>query len=483
MYSTDNELNQLIKQLGQGKTDSVAYDTAWIARLHARYPSTGSARTIRWLLDRQHSDGSWGSDVSHYHDHLTCTLAAILGLAENDRASYQQSIENGLSYLQNNAGKLVNDRNDTIAFRGVSNLLLEDARTIGLQVPDQIPYKNDSSGKLQFLKQHPEQWPTHPIVHSLECFRVGLPAVTNCLAKNGLIGASPAASAAVLLNSEQSEPAILAALEKLQQTDGGYPTLSTIDLFEIVWSIDMLKNSGQLNHEQRQALKIPLDYVWQHWTTTQGLGASSQLACTDLDDTAAAYGVLNWAGYPVNLDVFEHYEKNDHFETFPNETDPSLSAHLRLLAVLKIQPPSARRSRWIAKILTFLHEYTSEWTDKWHASPLYLWTLAATILHNLDEPLADRHLQAILNNQNADGGWGYYQSSSEETAYALQALNQRMNCPTDIREAGYRYLDEHHSDQPPALWIGKCLYHPPLVVQAAIWAARPLALYNEQKTT
>ena len=93
----------------------------------------------------------------------------------------------------------------------------------------------------------------------------------------------------------------------------------------------------------------------------------------------------------------------------------------------------------------------------------------------------------LKTRQNADGSWGFYgQPTPEETAYGLLALltnreldeHDRVRCQAaaDFLEAAVR----NNVPNPP-LWIDKCLYIPPLVVNAAIEAA--LTAWNLRNNT
>jgi hypothetical protein len=97
--------------------------------------------------------------------------------------------------------------------------------------------------------------------------------------------------------------------------------------------------------------------------------------------------------------------------------------------------------------------------------------------HGRLRQLVDRSRQWLRQSQNADGSWGFYgQPTPEETAYGLLALlasrelderdGDRCQAAATFLEAAVR----NHAPNPP-LWIDKCLYIPPLVVNAAIEAA------------
>jgi halimadienyl-diphosphate synthase len=72
-----------------------------------------------------------------------------------------------------------------------------------------------------------------------------------------------------------------------------------------------------------------------------------------------------------------------------------------------------------------------------------------------------------------------YLPTAEETAYAMQALwfwNEHVaKVPKSALKHGARWLGEHLDDPYPPLWIGKCLYHPSLVIRSAVISALALA--------
>lgn len=473
------ELPEFLSKLGKGEMHSVAYDTSWLARLSLKYPNQGFDDAYDWLLRAQRFDGSWGADVNHYHDRMVCTLSCVIALRLAGDASHDKRISKALNYIWHNIDRLYTDTNDTINFRGIASLLFSEAADLGLDVPQNVYFKHDKSGaKLSRLRSRPELWQRHPIAFSLECFNPTLADAESIIAANGSVGASPAASAAVLINSDTPNSRILDFLQESIQADGGIANNVPIDLFEIIWSLNVLRQANAIQPDD-PAVKRCLDHIYQQWHPEYGLGHSSSFAAPDLDDASTAFAVLNWAGYPVSPQAFSYYEEADHFRCFADESDPSLSAHIRLLAALKMCPDYPETLRWIEKILGFLAEHAKAnraWTDKWHSSPFYLRSIAVSALHKLDNGLAAEHLRWILKTQHEDGGWGYFQrSTSEETAYALHALLY-WHChvaavDTASIEQGVRYLLRHLDARKTPLWIGKCLYTPPQVVQAAILSA------------
>ncbi|HEV7216648.1 MAG TPA: hypothetical protein VGP33_16195, partial [Chloroflexota bacterium] len=79
-----------------------AYDTAWLASVPAerRKNSAYFPSALQWLVDHQHSDGSWGGSLRYEHDRLLCTLAALPPLATFGRRSVDQAcVQRGTRYL------------------------------------------------------------------------------------------------------------------------------------------------------------------------------------------------------------------------------------------------------------------------------------------------------------------------------------------------------------------------------------------------
>jgi halimadienyl-diphosphate synthase len=92
-----------------------------------------------------------------------------------------------------------------------------------------------------------------------------------------------------------------------------------------------------------------------------------------------------------------------------------------------------------------------------------------------DDDLVDSAVHWILETQNADGSWGFYTPTAEETAYCLQALviwgRHGGHVPTSVLQRGAAWLADRTDPPYPPLWIGKSLYTPVLVVRSAILSA------------
>jgi halimadienyl-diphosphate synthase len=129
----------------------------------------------------------------------------------------------------------------------------------------------------------------------------------------------------------------------------------------------------------------------------------------------------------------------------------------------------------IQSILQYLRRTSSPhgaWFDKWHTSPYYTTAHAVIACTGYDDDLVRDAVSWILETQNADGSWGYYLPTAEETAYCLQALviwkRQGGQVPGDALRQGAAWPVDHAEPPYPPLWIGKCLYCPELIVRSVI---------------
>jgi hypothetical protein len=218
---------------------------------------------------------------------------------------------------------------------------------------------------------------------------------------------------------------------------------------------------------------------------TSGVSLSPSFPIPDADDTAVALLLLHDLGERVDPTVLKAFGASDgSFVSFPYERHSSVGVNVHVLHTLARVPGYPDAERAIARISSYLADQHSGlyWIDKWHISPMYATAHVLCALEDLTPvqraPLAshiERSREWLRQSQNADGSWGFYgQPTAEETAYGLLALASRAD-DRDVPhcEAAARYLRQAMTDGTPhpPLWIDKCLYIPPLVVNAAIEAA------------
>ncbi|MEP6984687.1 MAG: hypothetical protein ABI970_03760 [Chloroflexota bacterium] len=480
----DISVSQLLMSLkpDSSSMDSVAYDTAWIARLSPHFPKQGFDEALPWLRRRQHNDGSWGGEVLHYHDRIISTLAGMIALHTAGRgADDERRIRQGAAFLWRENGRLHHDANDTIGFPILAYSLVNEAVDLGLDIPKDL-YQDVAKieKKLNMLGHNPQLWRYTTLVVSLEALRSFIPDDADFIEANGSVGTSPAATVASLLKKPDDRAVRYLQQVVADQKDGGAPFVKPIDIFESLWTLNHLRLANAITPDDPDVRRV-LDFVWSMWSPEKGLSYSPYFPVTDLDDTAVAFGLLRWGGYAVSADVFKPYEHEQHFCCYPGELDQSLSVNIRLLAALQMDRQYQHFDGWTQKISAMLRRFDLTgyfWFDKWHISPYYLTSTAVWSLHGIVDDLLPSRIKWIIKTQRDDGGWGYYnQSTIEETAYCLHALlfwdeHTEERIDPQILDAAAKYLmDRFNSTHYPPLWIGKSLYTPRNVVRSAVLAA------------
>jgi halimadienyl-diphosphate synthase len=489
----DPHVRLILQELGGGRADGTAYDTAWVGRLATRYPHQHFTAALDWLRRNQLDDGTWGAPSYHHHDRYISTLAAMLALHDaGDKPRDARLIEFGRQALWRIVGKLERDDQDTIGFPLLSVALTKEAQERGYVVPLPTPrYAKPYQQRVDaLLAQQQRDWRVNTLAFSIEGLYEAIEEHDIVLESNQSAGTSIAATAGYLLRQPHDGALHYVINAVLQEGTGAAPVIVPIDLFEIGWTINHLRYADAITPDDPHVRPL-LDVAWQAWQQMRGrgVGFSSHYSVPDVDTTAAIYMILKWCGYPVRADVFRYYEKDDCFCTFPNETDPSTSANVRTLAALRmIEDDHPYKQRWIEKAVTFLQAHDRNgafWVDKWHTSPYYVNATAIWALHGYDNALRDSRCTWIQQTQNDDGGWGYHDvgiSTPEETAYCLEALlwyDAHVQAVDDamLGSAVTYLLDHMDDDRFTPLWIGKSLYTPHYPVKSAIIGA----LYNYKK--
>jgi halimadienyl-diphosphate synthase len=470
----------------------VAYDTAWLAglpdqvdRRTSRFPTA-----LRWLADNQLADGSWGSEVRYEHDRILCTLAALAPLAEfGQRAEDHRAVDAGTRYLWQHGHLLGREPVELVGFELLLPALVDRARQAGVAVPPHLDiYAPQRARKLELIPSYALYSPRATVVHSLEFLgdQADLSGLRSAQGDNGAIGNSPAATAFFLGQTRSNDHKALSYLEScLGHTDGATaPVLHPCETFELLWAAYHLFLGGApterlLRPEERTRLAQDL--------SASGVSLSPTFPIPDADDTAVALLLLNDLGERVDPSVLKSFATSDgSFVSFPYERHSSVGVNVHVLHALARVPAYPEAEKSIDRILDYLADEHNGlyWLDKWHISPLYATAHALCALEDLPidqraktAHLVERSREWLRQSQNADGSWGFYgQATAEETAYGLLALaaNPYMT-ERDLNhcQVAADYLEATRADNVahPPLWIDKCLYIPPLVVDAAIDAA------------
>jgi halimadienyl-diphosphate synthase len=466
----------LFQDLKDGWMPGIAYDTAWMASHSKMFP-----KSLDWILNNQKDDGSWGCEVEYYHDRLMSTLAAVIALSRSHKADkVRKPVEKGVNFLWKGLDEIKREKYDTIGFELLLPAFMEEAEKLHLNVPTlkEAYFEKIKEAKLNVILKELVYSGKTTLSFSAEFLgpNIDITKISTLQNPNGSVGNSPSATAYLL--HHVLERKALAYLDKVYalNRDGSIMAVYPFEIFEKSWviyhfiTLDLPIEDHCIKHV------VDLKRVW----TKVGTGISKSSPLPDSDDTAIVFKVLSHFGENLSPKVFEEYEGEENFICFKYERDPSVSTNIHILDAIKahIETHGKNNSheRWIEKILAFLKSKRINgqyWIDKWHVSPYYATCHAVVGLCHLDYSMAEKSIEWILNTQNPNGSWGYYQETLEETAYALWALLYWHENVEKLDESvflrGIRYLTKNYaSAKHPELWIAKGLYCPLNVVKSAV---------------
>jgi len=459
-----------------------AYDTAFVARvrepgdpLRLAYP-----RSLSWLLQNQNADGSFGTTLPIVKERLLATLGGLLALVDLPAALQDSRVHrarlHALNYVWDSTAEWQSGPHP-VGFELLLPALLEVARDRRLP----LPY--DRFGTIH-TQREAKIGPIPPrlvynvpsaLLHSLEYLgsNLDVEAIRTRQAANGSFGNSPSATAFFLTRADDAR-ARAYLTDLAQRGDGGIPNVSPFDVFERASVLYNLARAGLMPQEA-------LPHV-EHLATAlteEGVGIARDGLRPDSDDTALTLMVLRRYGYPVSFAPLRSFEGTTSFYCFPLERNPSVGANVHVLEALSCCPAFPRQQAVQQKILGFLRDARVDgiyWVDKWHSSPFYATAHSVFALTALAPDLCRPALQWFKETQRPDGSWGWYsRGTPEETAYAVMAW---LAAPPQVREGtrvnldqARRYLEGARAEPATPLWVGKALYAPVHVVEAAVLAA------------
>lgn len=462
-----------------------------------------SGHTVRvgFLLDKQETDGRWGAPHDGYAlvPTLSATEALLSRLAAGDpaidRAAAAAAAAGGLGWLRGRLSGAPLALPDMPAIELITASLVASINTLSADladIPAEPALRPPAAGADELLQAVRKRFAAgtdlpKKLLHALEiggeaafALAAARPEIT------GTIGASPAATAAWLggREPEPSNPARWHLEVAVARHGGPVPCGLPITVFERAWALSWLRRAGV-------AVSVPPEMVLSLTAPlrSDGTPAGDGLP-PDADTTSVTLYALAKLGIPHPPDVLRAYELDSHFCTWPGEQGFSVSTNAHVLDAFgqftAVRPETAADHRpTIDKVTAVLCEAQREdgsWLDRWHVSPYYATACCAMALAEFGGSAGAAAVRKailwIVESQRPDGGWGVWNATREETAYALHVLHLALRDSADrarsdravLRGREYLLRSSAMADDPP-LWIDKDLYRPTAIVQATILAA------------
>ncbi|KAJ4727466.1 Copalyl diphosphate synthase [Melia azedarach] len=362
----------MLGSMEDGEISISAYDTAWVALVEDIHGSGAPQfpSALQWIADNQLPDGSWGDHhMFSAHDRLINTLACVVALKSWN--VHRDKCEKGLSFFKENLSKLENENDEhmPIGFEVAFPSLLEIARSLEIEVPDNSPvlqkiYAKRNLKLTRIPKDIMHNVPT-TLLHSLE----GMPDLNwekllKLQCQDGSFLFSPSSTAYALMKTKD-ENCLKYLTKAVKKFHGGVPNVYPVDMFEHLWAVDRLQRLGISRYFQPE-IKECMDYVNRYWTE-DGICWARNTRVHDLDDTSMGFRLLRLHGYDVSADVFQHFEKGGEFFCFAGQSTQAITGIFNLYRASEVRFPGEKilddAKQFSDKFLR--EKQAAELLDKW----------------------------------------------------------------------------------------------------------------------
>jgi halimadienyl-diphosphate synthase len=326
------QVQELLKEIGIGKMSSLAYDTAWIARL-GEIDWELSSQALEWLCENQLPDGSWGAkEPFYYHDRVISTLSAMIALTHRGRRSKDRiQIEKGLLALEkitNGAalGLEADFNGATVGFEMIVPTLVEEAENLGIiNSQGQTILGRLGQQRSIKLKLINGKMINRNMTAAFSAEMAGADGqhmldIDNIQEKNGSIGHSPSATAYYSVFIRPDDTKALNYLKKFVNPSVGAPDLIPFETFEanwVLWNLALVNNNWhkKLDADFQRALGI----LKQAWQPGRGIALSSDYSVPDGDDTFISHELFSTFDSSSDIKAVLAFENCEHFCAYPYE--------------------------------------------------------------------------------------------------------------------------------------------------------------------
>jgi len=268
---------------------------------------------------------------------------------------------------------------------------------------------------------------------------------------------------------------------------GLVPLAFPIDLFETAFGLQYVFSSGLYKKELvREAFGEKLEEVWGV-TGGRAIGFCGEYE-PDCDDTAALMMAMQSSGAEVKTSILAPFRRSDHFGSYPQEINPSVTVTARALKACRMAGENVDQYE---KFIMDRQSADGKWGDKWNTSWLYssAVVMMCVNIQNYPEQLK-KAVDSILRVQKDDGGWRTLSEQSNscliETSFALLALHASLKAhpePDKITAAlarALRWMESNGTQEITPTWIAKDFYSLPRVDSIIILVAYHLTKYFQQ---
>ncbi|PRQ26098.1 putative ent-copalyl diphosphate synthase [Rosa chinensis] len=363
----------MLSSMEDGEISISAYDTAWVALVEdvngtcsPHFPSS-----LEWIANNQLEDGSWGyKDVFSAHDRIISTLACVVAL--KSWSLHPDKCDKGMRFFRENLDKIEDENSEhmPIGFEVAFPSVLEIARSLNLEVPDESPVLHEIYAcrnlKLSKIPRDILHNVATSLLYSLEGM-AGLDweKLLKLQSRDGSFLFSPASTAYAL--QQTNDQNCMSYLSRIvHKFNGGVPSVYPVDLFERMWAVDRLQRLG-LSRYFEPEIKECVRYVSRYWTD-KGISWVRNSEVPDIDDTSMGFRLLRLHGHKVSAEVYEYFKKGSEFFCYPGQSSQAVTGIYNLYRASQLALPEEKILGDAKEFATkFLREKqaSNELLDKW----------------------------------------------------------------------------------------------------------------------